>query len=86
MFGTVYTAFSKRFPDIRLELKEAYMDSILGLVADGSVDFGLGAFADSESDSFDYITTSLEEVLIAAPAYVSFPNPLTQKDDMYHFP
>jgi len=69
MFGTVYTAFSKRFPDIRLELKEAYMSSILNLVADGSVDFGLGAFADSESDRFDYITTSLEEIVIAAPAY-----------------
>lgn len=65
----IFPRFSRRFPGIRLKLKEAYTAELQELVKKGLVSYSLGTCYDSESPDLDYITISREELLLAIPSF-----------------
>lgn len=74
IYSKIYLPFSRRYPDISLELVELYATEQPGAIARGVVDIALGAgalCADTED-----IPIAYEELLISLPAA----NPLAEKE------
>ncbi|MDO4268451.1 MAG: LysR family transcriptional regulator [Eubacteriales bacterium] len=69
MVAQIFPEFSKRYPNVRLDLREAYMRDLRSLVKDGAVSFSLGSCYDSEDPDFDYIIVSREEVILCLPSF-----------------
>ncbi|MDO5349746.1 MAG: LysR family transcriptional regulator [Lachnospiraceae bacterium] len=69
MVAQIFPQFSKRFPNVKLEIKEAYMTELRDLVRAGAVNCALGSCLDTESPEFDYITISKEEVVLGVPSF-----------------
>lgn len=65
----IFPQFSRRFPHVRLEIKEAYMNDLRALVKNGRVNYSLGSCYDSQDPDFDYAIISREEVVLAVPAF-----------------
>ncbi len=69
MIAQTFPQFNKRFPNIKLEIREAYMTQLRNLVRTGAVNFSLGSCIDAESPEFDYITISKEEIVLGVPSF-----------------
>ncbi len=69
MVAQVFPQFSRLYPNVRLEIKEAYMSDLRSHVKNGLVSFSLGSCYDSDDPDFDFITVSKEEVILAVPAF-----------------
>lgn len=69
MVAQIFPQFSKRFPNVKLEIREAYMTELRDLVRAGTVNCALGSCLDTESPEFDYITISKEEVILGVPSF-----------------
>ncbi|MCD8021189.1 MAG: LysR family transcriptional regulator [Clostridiales bacterium] len=69
MIAQLFSQFNKRFPNIRLEIKESYMSDLKKNVLDQSVNFALGSCYDVESSDFDYATIAREEIVIGVPSF-----------------
>lgn len=69
MAAQIFPRFSRRFPEIRLKMKEAYTAELQELVKKGLINCSLGTCYDSESPDLDYITVSREELLLGIPSF-----------------
>lgn len=76
IYSKIYTPFSRRYPDISLDLIELYATEQPGAIARGIVDLALGA-GTSGTDTED-IPIAYEELLISLPAA----NPLTSRESI----
>ncbi len=75
LFASIYPALSRRYPEVRLELREAYTRELLTDVLNGSLDFSFGSCAELDNPDFDYIPNWREELLLAVPVF----HPLAEK-------
>lgn len=69
MIAQIFPRFSKRFPDVKLDIREAYMQELRSLVRQGTVTYSLGSCYDTEVPDLDYIIVSREEVVLGVPAF-----------------
>ncbi len=69
LFASIYPAFSRRYPHIRLELREAYTHELHALVRSEKLDFAFGSCAELDSPDFDYIPNWREELVLAVPLF-----------------
>ena len=69
MVAQIFARFSRRFPDVKVGIRESYMSDLRSLVREGKVSFALGSCYDSEDPEFDYIIVSREEVVVGVPAF-----------------
>ena len=69
MVAQIFTRFNRRFPDVKVEIRESYMSGLRDLVREEKVNFALGSCYDSEDPEFDYIIVSREEVVIGVPSF-----------------
>lgn len=69
MIAQIFPQFCKRFPNVKLEIKEGYMKDLRDHARSGIVSYSLGSCYDSEDSDFDYIIISREEVVLGAPAF-----------------
>lgn len=69
MVAQIFPKFNKRFPNVKVEIKESYMQEIRSRVKNGEVTYALGSCYDSESPDFDYIIISKEEVVLGVPSF-----------------
>ena len=58
MVDQILARFSRRFPDVKVGIRESYMSDLRSLVREGKVSFALGSCYDSEDPEFDYIIVS----------------------------
>jgi len=79
MFANVYPLFSRKFPNVRLELRESYTSNILEMLRAGSADLSFASFPDLENPYFDYIRFFTEEVVLAVPSFHKMA-PLASRD------
>ncbi len=75
LFASIYPALSRRYPEVRLELREAYTRELLSDVLKGNLDFAFGSCAELDNPDFDYIPNWQEEQLLAVPSF----HPLAEK-------
>lgn len=75
LFASIYPALSRRYPEVRLELREAYTRELLSDVLKGNLDFAFGSCAELENPDFDYLPNWREELLLAVPTF----HPLAEK-------
>ncbi len=75
LFASIYPALSRRYPEVRLELREAYTRELLTDVLNGNLDFSFGSCAELDNPDFDYIPNWREELLLAVPVF----HPLAEK-------
>ena len=76
IYSKIYKPFSRRYPDVSLELVELYATEQPGAIARGAVDLALGA-GPFRMDTED-IPVAYEELLISLPAA----NPLAGKESI----
>lgn len=69
MVATVFARFSRRFPGVKVAIRESYMSELRDLVRQGKVTYALGSCYDSEDPEFDYIIISKEEMVIGVPSF-----------------
>ncbi|XME01782.1 LysR family transcriptional regulator [Lachnospiraceae bacterium C1.1] len=69
-FASIFPKFSRRYPDIELQLTEAYTAQIPDMLTSEAIDLALGTFSDTDSKDFDFITCSYEEIVLAIPSYL----------------
>lgn len=69
LFASIYPAFSRRYPDVRLELREAYTHELHSLIQNGTLDFAFGSCAELADPDFDYIPNWREELVLAVPLF-----------------
>lgn len=69
MIAQIFPRFSKRFPDVKLEIREAYMRELRSLVQQEAVTCSLGSCYDTEVPDLDYIIISKEEVVLGVPSF-----------------
>jgi len=69
IFASVYPAFRRRYPNISLEMTEYYTRDIALAVKNGQVDLGLNAYLRTDTPDYYHIPTSLEEIVLAVPAF-----------------
>ena len=67
----IYPTFSRRYPNIKVEIREGYMKNIREQVRAGEVTYALGSCYDSQDPEIDYIIISREEVVVGVPAFHS---------------
>jgi len=75
MYASIYPAFKRKYPNIRLEILESYTADIMKHVENGTVDFGMNAYLKDEHPEFTYIPASREELVLAVPSFM----PVTKK-------
>ncbi len=75
LFASIYPALSRRYPEVRLELREAYTRELLSDVLKGNLDFAFGSCAELDNPDFDYLPNWREELLLAVPSF----HPLAEK-------
>ena len=69
LVAQIFTQFSKRYPNVKIEIKECYMKDLRNHVIAGDVDFALGSCYDSEEEDVDFIMMYKEEVILSAPSF-----------------
>lgn len=69
MVAKIFPQFSRRFPNVRIQIREAYMEELRSLVKTGQVNLSLGSCYDSQSSDFDHIIISREELVLGVPAF-----------------
>lgn len=69
MIAQIFPAFSKRFPDVKIEIRECYMKDIRTLIKNGTINCALGTCFDRDDPDFDHIIIAKEEVILAVPAF-----------------
>lgn len=69
MVAQIFPEFCKRYPDVKLEIKESYMGDLRKYVKDGTVSYALGSGYDSENAEFDFIMVSKEEMVLGVPSF-----------------
>lgn len=67
VFSNVFPTFHKKYPKIRIDLKEAYMNSIYNLVLDGTIDIGMTTPVSEDTDSINLELLDQEEIFLAIP-------------------
>lgn len=65
----IYPQFTKRFPGVKIAIREGYLRELREWVRDGSVNFAFGSCFDTESTEFQYIVISKEEIVLGVPAF-----------------
>lgn len=65
----IFPQFSRHFPHIKIEIREAYTEDLRRLVRTGAVNYSFGSFCDTETPDLDYITISQEELILGVPAF-----------------
>ena len=68
-YANVYNLFSKRYPDITLDVRECYTQALKDSLIDGSIDCAFTACCQEHSADFDYCIISREEVVVALPSF-----------------
>ncbi|MGC6177361.1 LysR family transcriptional regulator [Lacrimispora sp. 38-1] len=74
LVAQIFTQFSKRFPNVRIEIKECYMKDLRTHVIAGDVDFALGSCYDSEEEDVNFVMMYREEVILSAPSFHKLAN------------
>ena len=69
MVAQIFPEFSRRFPDVKVEIKESYMQDLWRNVEERRVSFSLASYYDTGASAFDCITTSKEELVLGVPAF-----------------
>ena len=70
MFANIYAEFNQRYPDKELQLIESYTGNIKELIEKGEADVGLIALDHNTKQSFQYLTVTREELVVAVPSYL----------------
>ena len=68
MFTSVYPAFHRAFPDMRVEPVECNVTAMQRMISDGSLDLGLATLTDAQQDDNVYHLMAEEEIVLAVPA------------------
>lgn len=69
MVAQIFPQFSRRFPNVKLVIREAYMSELRNLAQSGEVSCSLGSCYDTETPDLDYIIISKEEVVLGIPSF-----------------
>ena len=69
MVAQIFPQFARRFPNVKVEIAEGYMNGLRDMVKNGQVTFALGSCYDSEDSEFDYMIVSNEEVVLGVPSF-----------------
>ncbi|MTK06185.1 MAG: LysR family transcriptional regulator [Hungatella sp.] len=69
LVAQIFTQFSKRYPNVKIEIKECYMKDLRSHVIAGDVDFALGSCYDSEEEDVNFVMMYQEEVILSAPSF-----------------
>ena len=69
MVAQIFPKFNRRFPYIKVEIREAYTKELWRLAENNEVSYSLGSVYDSELPGLDTITISKEEVIVGVPAF-----------------
>ncbi len=65
----IFPRFNKRFPHVKIEIREAYTRELRELVRTGAVNYALSSCFDIENPDLDYIITSKEELILGVPSF-----------------
>lgn len=69
MMAQIFPEFSRRFPDVKVEIRESYMQELWQNVRERNVSFALASYFDTENELYDYFTISREELILAVPSF-----------------
>lgn len=69
LMGQVFPKFHRRFPGIKVEIRECYTARMRELVSKGEINMALGSCCDNEATDVDYAIISHEEVLVATSMF-----------------
>lgn len=69
MVAQIFPQFNRRYPNVKLQIREAYMGELRTLVKNGEVNCALGSLHDSENPDLDYIIVSKEEIVLGVPVF-----------------
>ena len=69
MIAQIFPTFSKRFPDVKINIVESYMQELWNNLRERRVSFALAAYADGGHSDFDFINISIEELVLAVPKF-----------------
>lgn len=69
MAAQIFPQFNKRFPDVKVEVRESIVAESHELIRKGLVNFSFGACIDGEMPLFDVILISKEELLLGVPSF-----------------
>lgn len=69
MLARIFHQFSNRYPQVKVDIHEAYMHDLREAVRSGHIHFALGSCYDADDPELDYIIISREEVVLCAPAF-----------------
>ena len=69
VLAQIFPKFNQRYPNVKLEIKEAYTQELNELSRNRKVNFSLVSCFDTETPELDYIVISREEVVIGVPSF-----------------
>lgn len=69
IMAQIFPQFSRRFPDVKIEIRESYMQDLWETTRNRRVNFSLVSYCSTENPAFDYITISREELVLGVPAF-----------------
>lgn len=69
LMAQVFPVFHRRFPEIRMQIREGYTGELRELVRRREVNLALGSCFDNECSTLDYAIFSKEEILIGLPSF-----------------
>lgn len=69
MVAQIFPEFCRRFPDVKIEIRESYMNDLRKFVKSGEISFALGSGYDSENPDYDFLMISEEEILLGVPSF-----------------
>ncbi|MCI8949224.1 MAG: LysR family transcriptional regulator [Lachnospiraceae bacterium] len=69
VFSEVFPEFYQKFPDVRIELAEGYMETMRNGLDSGSLSMALGTILSSDMVLYEFSSQSKEELLLCVPSY-----------------
>lgn len=69
VFSEVFSDFYQKFPNVRIDLVEGYMETMWKGLADGSISMGLGTILSSDMEICNFSSQSTEELFLCVPSY-----------------
>lgn len=69
LMAQVFPLFHRRFPEVKVAIREGYTGELRSLVKRGEVNLSLGSCCESENPDLDYAIFSREEILIGLPSF-----------------
>ncbi len=68
-FSQIFGQFCQRWPGVRVDLKEGYMETLLEGIDNGEIDLALGTSDNTQMEQYNFISQSKDELLLCVPDF-----------------